>query len=75
MVAELDLLRTLTEREIIMDRKNLNSLPAAMHQALQVVAAQLASLLPPIGELNRCITPNIARAMSAGGSGAFQASA
>jgi len=40
---------------IVMDEKNLNSLPAAMRQALQVVAAQLASLLTQIGELDRCI--------------------
>jgi transposase len=40
---------------IIMDEKNLNSLPVAMRQALQAVAAQLASLQTQIGNLDRCI--------------------
>jgi transposase len=40
---------------IIMDEKKLNSLPVAMRQALQAVAAQLASLQTQIGNLDRCI--------------------
>ena len=40
---------------IVIDEKNLSSLPAAMRQALPVVAAQLTSLQAQIGELDRCI--------------------
>lgn len=39
---------------IIMDEKSLDQLPAAMRQALQVVATQLGALQTQIGELDRC---------------------